>query len=338
MFALVVAGAFSFAIAGNPTLDHRQRLCKVQSARRAQPGRAWPNVKMNDVDPPAAVGSFDDVRDAVQRDGHLVIPDASSAGAHEVAADSFSYACKFTDAAMCAAKSTTDAAVIAADSARETATIAADAARDAATIAADAARGAATIAADAATIAADATSLAAAKATTDAAVIAADAARGTATIAADATTDAAVIGAMAVLGTVVLMSAGEDIIRGWQYDKGKRETVKVLTPPPWAEFGAQPTSLYEQYWLRDEGAVDKAVAEQAAAEEVPRDEGAVDEAVAEEEAVVADDALVFAERAELSSAELLKEVNQTASYKNLTEPEGHTAKLGEEEEEGVDSG
>ena len=138
MFALVVAGAFSFAIAGNPTLDHRQRLCKVQSARRAQPGRAWPNVKMNDVDPPAAVGSFDDVRDAVQRAGHLVIPDASSAGAHEVAADSFSYACKFTDAAMCAAKATTDAALIAADAARDAATIAADAARDAATIAADA--------------------------------------------------------------------------------------------------------------------------------------------------------------------------------------------------------
>ena len=149
------------------------------------------------------------------------------------------------------------------------------------------------------------------------------------------------------------MSAGTDIFRG-QYDKVKRETVKVLTPPPWAEFGAQParaTSLYEQYWLRDEGAVDKAVAEQAAAEEVPRDEGAVDKAVAEQaaaeevprdegavdkavaEQVAADEALVFAE-----DAELWKEVNQTASYKNLTEPEGHTAKLGEEEEEGVDSG
>ena len=138
MFALVVAGAFSFVIAGSPTLDHCQRLCKVQPARRAQPGRAWPNVKMGDVDPPAAVGSFDDVRDAVQRVGHLVIPDASSAGAHEIAADSFSYACKFTDAAMCAAKATTDAALIAADAARDAATIAADAARDAATIAADA--------------------------------------------------------------------------------------------------------------------------------------------------------------------------------------------------------
>ena len=329
MFALVVAGAFSFVIAGSPTLDHCQRLCKVQPARRAQPGRAWPNVKMGDVDPPAAVGSFDDVRDAVQRVGHLVIPDASSAGAHEIAADSFSYACKFTDAAMCAAKATTDAALIAADSARETATIAADAARDAATIAADA-------------------TLAGAHET---AQIAADAARETAHIGADASLNGAAIGAIVVLGTTVLMSV--DIFRG-QYDKVKRQTVKVLTPPPWAEFGAQParaTSLYEQYWLRDEGAVDKAVAEQAAAEEVPRDEGAVDKAVAEQaaaeevprdegavdkavaEQVAADEALVFAE-----DAELWKEVNQTASYKNLTEPEGHTAKLGEEEEEGVDSG
>jgi Tfp pilus assembly protein PilX len=84
---------------------------------------------------------------------------------------------------------------------------------------------------------------------------------------------------------------------------------------------------------RDEGAVDKAVAEQAAAEEVAADEGAVDKAVAEQAAVAADKALVFAE-----DAELWKEVNQTASYKNLTEPEGHTARLGEEEEEGVDSG
>ena len=309
MFALVVAGAFSFVIAGSPTLDHCQRLCKVQPARRAQPGRAWPNVKMGDVDPPAAVGSFDDVRDAVQRVGHLVIPDASSAGAHEIAADSFSYACKFTDAAMCAAKATTDAALIAADAARDAATIAADAARDAATIAADA-------------------TLAGAHET---AQIAADAARETAHIGADASLNGAAIGAIVVLGTTVLMSV--DIFRG-QYDKVKRETVKVLTPPPWAEFGAQParaTSLYEQYWLRDEGAVDKAVAEQAAAEEVPRDEGAVDKAVAEQ--VAADEALVFAE-----DAELWKEVNQTAWHKNLTEPEGHTAKLGEEEEEGVDSG
>ena len=160
MFVLVVAVVPSFAIAGSPTLDHRQRLCKVQPARRrgaagACVRRAWPNVKMSDVDSPAAVGSFDDVRDTAQRAGHLVIPDASSAGAH-VAADSFSYECTVTDAAMCAAKATTDAALIAADSARETATIAAeaatiaaDASREAATIAADAARDAATIAADA---------------------------------------------------------------------------------------------------------------------------------------------------------------------------------------------
>jgi hypothetical protein len=155
MFVLVVAVVPSFAIAGSPTLDHRQRLCKVQPDRRAQPGRAWPNVRMSGVDPPAAVGSFDDVRDTAQRAGHLVIPDASSAGAH-VAADSFSYECTVTDAAMCAAKATTDAALIAADSAHETATIAAeaatiaaDASREAATIAADAARDAATIAADA---------------------------------------------------------------------------------------------------------------------------------------------------------------------------------------------
>ena len=148
MFVLVVAVVPSFAIA-LPAVRHSTTASGYAKSNRlavaAQPGRAWPNVKMSDVDSPAAVGSFDDVRDTAQRAGHLVIPDASSAGAH-VAADSFSYECTVTDAAMCAAKATTDAALIAADSAHETATIAAEAA----TIAADASREAATIAADAA--------------------------------------------------------------------------------------------------------------------------------------------------------------------------------------------
>ena len=133
---LALAAVFSLAIAGSPTVAHRQRFGSVQSARRASHRRVLPNVRMSGK-LPETVGSFEDIRDTAQQLGHIVIPDENAAGAHEVAANS--YACPYPDAAMCAAKATIDAALIQAESARETAVIAAAAARETAVIAAAAA-------------------------------------------------------------------------------------------------------------------------------------------------------------------------------------------------------